>query len=120
MFATFVKEKRIKADLTLREFCRQLGEDASNWSKVERGILSPPRDEAKLKNISLILNIEENTDDWNSLHDYASVDSGSIPNYIKSDKDVIKVLPLFFRTVGSVKPSSEELLELIQNIKKGK
>ena len=117
MFGKYIKEKRIEADLTLREFCRQLGEDASNWSKVEREKLSPPRDEAKLKKISVILGIQENSDDWNLLFDLASVDSGSIPNYIKSEKEVMKVLPLFFRTVGSVKPSSDELKELIQNLK---
>ena len=35
-FANFIRDKRINAGLTLREFCRQSEFDASNWSKVER------------------------------------------------------------------------------------
>ena len=117
MFGTFVKELRLKADLTLREFCRRLGEDASNWSKVEREKLPPPRDDAKLKKIAVILGIDEQSDEWNTLYDLAHVDSGKIPGYIMSDAEVMKTLPLFFRTVGSTKPSSDELRELIRNIK---
>ena len=118
MFGEFVKEMRMKADLTLREFCRQLGEDASNWSKVEREKLSPPRDESKLKQIALILCIKEDSNEWNTLFDLASVDSGKIPNYILSDKELMKTMPIFFRTVGSIKPSYNDLKELIYNLKK--
>ena len=50
MFGEFIKQKRLEKDLGLREFCRQLDEDASNWSKIERGIMGPPQDEGKLKN----------------------------------------------------------------------
>ena len=42
MFGDFIKEKRINKEITLREFCRQLELDASNWSKIERGVMSPP------------------------------------------------------------------------------
>jgi len=117
MFGDFVKELRIKEDLTLREFCRQLGEDASNWSKIERGKMSPPRDEKKLKKIAKVLGIKEHSDESNKLFDLASVESGKIPDYIMNDKEVMKALPVFFRTVGSTKPTSDELKELIQNIK---
>lgn len=120
MFGEFVKDMRLKADLTLREFCRQLNEDASNWSKIERGKLPPSRDEAKLKKIAAILEIEENSGDWNTLIDLASVDSGKIPRYIMTDEEVMKALPIFFRTVGSIKPSTDELKEIIQKIKERK
>jgi len=49
MFGEFIKQKRLEKDLGLREFCRQLDEDASNWSRVEREKASPPRDEKKLE-----------------------------------------------------------------------
>ena len=117
MFGEFVKELRLKADLTLREFCRQTGEDASNWSKVERGKMYPPRDEKKLKKIEKILGIKENSVESQRLFDLACVESGKIPDYIMNDKEVLNALPVFFRTVGSTKPTSDELKELIQNIK---
>lgn len=118
MFGKFIKEKRVNADLTLREFCRQMGVDASNWSKIEREKLLPPRDEEKLKKIAFILGINKDSQDYNTLFDLASVESGKIPKYIMSNKDLLKILPIFFRTIGSTKPSSDELKELINNMKK--
>ncbi len=47
MFGDYLKSRRLERDLTLRDFCRSAGEDPSNWSKVERGILPPPTDEAR-------------------------------------------------------------------------
>lgn len=118
MFGFFVKEKRLKGGLTLREFCRQLGEDASNWSKIEREKLSPPQSEEKLEKIASILNIKKDSEDWNKLFDYAATENGRIPNYIMSEKELVNSLPIFFRTVGSTKPTPEELQDLINNLKK--
>lgn len=117
-FGEFIKNRRNNLTLSLREFCKQLEEDASNWSKVERGILSPPQDEKKLKRIADILNIDLNSRDWDMLTDYAKIDAGKIPDYLMSDQDVLKALPIFFRTIGSVKPTPEELAKLIEVIRK--
>ncbi len=120
MFGEFIKEKRLEIGLSLREFCRQLDEDASNWSKVERGMLSPPKDENKLVRIADILRIERESSDWGKLHDFADIDSGKIPDYIMEDTETLKMLPIFFRTIGSEKPSQEDIDRLIKNLRKGK
>jgi transcriptional regulator with XRE-family HTH domain len=120
MFGSFVKDKRIAADLTLREFCRKTGEDASNWSKIEREKMSPPQDKSKLERIAQVLGIKKGSDDWNNLIDYANVDSGKIPDYIRTDSEVLGALPLFFRTIRSEKPSAEELKKLISHLRKSK
>ncbi len=117
-FGQFIKERRNALNLSLREFCKQLGEDASNWSKVERGILAPPQDEEKLRRIAKLLDIGNNSEAWNMLTDYAKIDAGKIPDYLMSDKDVLNALPIFFRTIGSVKPTPEELAKLIEVIRK--
>jgi transcriptional regulator with XRE-family HTH domain len=119
MFGEFIKEKRLAKSLSLREFCRQLGEDASNWSKVERGVMTPPRDIEKLTRIAEILGILKRTPEWDKLNDLATVDNGKIPDYIMSDKEVLQALPIFFRTIGSEKPTLEEIRKLIDGIKKG-
>lgn len=49
MYGEFIKELRVKKEISLREFCKQIEMDASNWSKTERGLLAPPQDEEKLK-----------------------------------------------------------------------
>jgi ribosome-binding protein aMBF1 (putative translation factor) len=43
MFGEFIKERRVAKGISLREFCKRMETDASNWSKVERGLLAPPR-----------------------------------------------------------------------------
>lgn len=118
MFGDFVKKKRLELELTLREFCRQLKDDPSNWSKIERGLLSPPGNEKKLREIARILQIKPGSEEWNKLSDFARVDAGNIPEYIKSDEEIMNMLPAFFRTVGSVKPTPEEFEELIRRLRK--
>lgn len=120
MFGSFVKEKRLEAELSLREFCRRTGEDASNWSKIEREIMPPPKDRDRLERIAAALNITIESGEWNNLVDYADIDSGTIPEYIRSDREVLDALPLFFRTVGSEKPTTEELKELILHLRGNK
>ena len=120
MFGEFVKNKRLAADLTLREFCRRTGEDASNWSKIEREKMPPPKDREKLAVIANALGIQKDSSEWDNLVDKADVDSGTIPEYIRSDQDVLNALPLFFRTVRSEKPTTEELKKLMSHLKESK
>jgi transcriptional regulator with XRE-family HTH domain len=119
VFGMIVKEKRLSLDITLREFCRRIEEDPSNWSKVERGVANPPRSKEKLDLIADVLMLKEGSDDRARLYDYAAVDSGILPEYIKADEQVLEWLPAFFRTVDNIKPSKEELYELINKLKEG-
>jgi len=118
MFGEFIKKKRLSLNLTLREFCRRIDEDPSNWSKVERGIINPPKKKAKLGKIAKVLKIQKGSHEWNTLVDMAVVEAGTIPDYVMTDKEVLKSLPAFFRTIGSVKPTRKEILELIDRLKK--
>lgn len=118
MFGEFIKRRRISKRLTLREFCRRINIDASNWSKVERGLLPPPQDEDKLKEIAHLLDIPINSEPWEEMIDKASIDSGLIPKDILSDKEIVDSLPMFFRTIRSDKPSPEELDVLINLLRK--
>jgi transcriptional regulator with XRE-family HTH domain len=119
MFGKFIKERRIEKGITLREFCKLIGTDASNWSKIERGQLAPPKNEDKLKKIAEILGIPVGSDLWVSMKDKAEIDTGNIPSDIRSDKELLGCLPMFFRTIRSEKPSAEDLDKLIEMIRKG-
>ena len=119
MFGDFIKSLRIERDVGLREFCRRLSIDASNWSKIERGVMPPPQDEEKLDKIAEVLDIEKNSDLYIELKDKASIDAGIIPKDLLSDKETLNSLPMFFRTVRSEKPTAEELEKLIERIRRG-
>jgi transcriptional regulator with XRE-family HTH domain len=120
MYGEFVKEIRMNKEISLREFCKQAELDASNWSKIERGLLAPPQDEDKLKNIARVLVIKIGSDTWKEMKDLANIDAGIIPDDIRSDAEILKALPMFFRTIRSDKPTAEELDKLIDIIKKRK
>jgi len=119
VFGALVKQKRLEQDVSLREFCRRIDEDPSNWSKVERGVANPPKSKEKLELIADVLGMATGSDDKAKLFDFAAIDSGVIPEYIKGDSKVIEWLPAFFRTVENVKPTKEELYELLQKLKAG-
>jgi len=117
MFGEFIKSLRIERDIGLREFCRRLSIDPSNWSKVERGILAPPQDSEKFDQIAEILGIDKNSEVYIELIDKASIDAGIIPKDILSDRETLNSLPMFFRTIRSEKPTPEELEKLIKRIR---
>jgi len=73
--------------VSLREFCKQIEVDASNWSKVERGLLAPPQDEQRLRRIARVLNIEIGSP-YGEMKDKAAIDAGIIPEDIRTDEKV--------------------------------
>jgi len=117
MFGTFIKELRAKQRLGLREFCQEHGHDPSNWSKIEREVLSPPRDEETLRTWAKQLGLKPGSDDWHKFHDYAAVDAGRIPDHLLEDKELAAHLPVFFRTLSGQKPSREDLEKLLKLIR---
>jgi transcriptional regulator with XRE-family HTH domain len=119
MFGKFIKERRLGKGVTLREFCKLIEADASNWSKIERGLLAPPKSDAKLRKIAEVLEIPVGSELWIEMKDKAEIDTGNIPKDIRSDKELIGYLPMFFRTIRSEKPSAEDLDSLIELIRKG-
>jgi transcriptional regulator with XRE-family HTH domain len=57
-FGKTIKTKRLIREVTLRQFCRDLGIDASYWSKVERDLMPAPRSIEQLEKIANYLNID--------------------------------------------------------------
>jgi transcriptional regulator with XRE-family HTH domain len=113
MFGTFVKELRARQRLGLRQFCLEHGHDPSNWSKIEREVLAPPREEETLRNWARQLGMKEGSGDWLKFFDYAAVDAGRIPDYVLEDAELVAQLPAFFRTLSGDKPSREDLAKLL-------
>ena len=115
-FGEFVKKLRIENSLTLREFCRIANLDPSNWSKIERGIFPPPKGKQVLQGIAELLNIKEESEEYNTLFDLAVI--SHIPTDLVRNHRVVNKLPVFFRTIRGEKPSREELEELINMMRK--
>jgi transcriptional regulator with XRE-family HTH domain len=118
-FGRNIKELRLRKRLSLREFSRQINMDASNWSKIEREVIPPPQDEAKLMKIAKVLGITLESDQYSTLGDLAAIDSGIIPRDLLNDEETLKSLPIFFRTIRNKRPTEEQLQDLIESMRKG-
>lgn len=117
MFGEYIKQLRAEKRLGLREFCLSAECDPSNWSKVERGVLTPPQEKEKLLKIAAALGVDEHSDAWNKIVDNAAIAAGKIPEYVLKDEEVLRQLPVFFRTVTGKKPTREELIKLAEILK---
>jgi transcriptional regulator with XRE-family HTH domain len=118
MFGEFIKKLRSEKRLSLRDFCVSVDCDASNWSKIERGLMSPPQDEGFLTRIGVILGLSDKPKEMELLFDYAAIDAGKIPKYVLEDAELVKRLPVFFRTASGKKPSAQELSKLAEILKR--
>jgi len=119
-FGEFFKKKRLELRLTLREFCKRNNFDPGNISKIERGLLPPPHSDEKRRQYAKALKIKEGTDDWLTFFDLAAVCSGSLPSDIAEDEEVIKALPLLFRSIRKKNDMEEDddLRNFIQSVRK--
>ncbi len=113
-----MREKRLLLDLSLRKFSELIGMDASHWSKIERDILPFTEDHRRFSKIANLLEIKENGNDWFTLLDLASISRKEIPEHVYNDAEVLRALPIFFRTANKVKPTEEELNQIIKLLTK--
>ena len=109
-FGQHVKGLREKRGLSLREFCRLADLDPSNWSKVERGLLSPPRSRKVLNDIASVLLIPKDSEEWHMIFDMAAI--GHIPVDLVGGARVAERLPIFFRTARGAKMDANMIREL--------
>jgi transcriptional regulator with XRE-family HTH domain len=114
-FGEFVKNRRIGLGLTLRSFCREIGHDASNWSKIERGVIAPPQDARALDKIASLLGLDANG--RTELEDLSFVARGQLPTDLQSDEIQAK-LPAFFRAIRGQEYVAEDVTKLIEGVKK--
>lgn len=114
-FGKNLKESRIQKGFTLRKMCRLADYDPSNWSKIERGIISPPSDDRILQRWAKILGFSQKI--AREFIDQAKIAQGIIPQDILSRKNAVKYLPAFFRTIRNKKPTKEEIDKLIELIR---
>jgi len=118
IFGNFFKTKRIEAGFTLREFCKIHNIDPGNISRMERGLLKPPSSKDKLEEYASYLGIEKGSDDWYEFFDLAAACRGEIPEEILDNEELLKHLPIIFRTIRGKKLSKKKLEELIEIIRR--
>ena len=117
-FGTLVKELRIAQGKTLRQFCAENGLDPSNWSKIERDINPPPRDQETLARYATRLGLVPSTEKWNDFISQADISRGQIPREFMTDEIFLKKLPVFLRTVRGAELTEQQLDAFISKVRK--
>ncbi len=107
-------EKRVACRLTLREFCRRAEEDPANFSRIERGLRTPPSDEV-LSRYAKALGLDgEEARDFVTL---GVISRRELPKDIPLEKLVDK-LPAMLRAIDGEKPTDEQLSNAIDMTEK--
>jgi transcriptional regulator with XRE-family HTH domain len=117
-FGHLLKATRVQKRITLREFCRRANADPGNISRIERGVWPPPQDRGILERYAKALAIKKASDDWYRFFDSAAADRGIVPQDIMNREEVVKMLPVFFRTLRRDKPSSEDLDRMVEKLRR--
>jgi len=116
-FGAFVKQMRIKMDFTLRRFCTEFGYDHQTHSKMERGFASPPATDKGLSRLAKDLCLWDGSEERKQLFSLAEECNGKLPPVGLSDDELMKQLPLVFRTVNGERLSEDKLMEFAQNFR---
>ncbi len=118
-FGSFFESLRQRDKLTLREFCRRAGADPANISRMERGASPPPKTREILERYAKALGIESGSDEWYQFFDLAAADQGIVPEDLMKDRELVRALPAFFRTLRGQKPTPEEMRRIAEKIRSG-
>lgn len=116
-FGALHKELRLKGGLSLREYCLRHGLDPGNLSRLERGLVPPPQDRAKLEELASHLGLKPRSEPWTAFLDLAAAEAGRIPEDVMTDEAVVAKLPLLFRSLRGRKLTEPELEQLIRLIR---
>ena len=116
-FGQLVKDLRIAQKKTLRQFCQENGLDPSNWSKIERNINMPPRDEVTLAKWAKMLGLKPDTEAWKDFIYQAEISRGNIPREVMSDEKLLMQLPVFLRTIRGAELTEKQLEDFIAKVR---
>lgn len=117
-FGEYFRELRAKINMPLRQFCIVNGYDAGNISKLERGLMPPPTSDEKLRNYADALRLKQGSEEWITFFDLAAVARREIPEDIMADDELVRRLPLVFRTLRGQKVDEKHLDALVDKIRK--
>jgi len=117
-FGAYLNKLRMERRVTLREFRKKAEADPGNISRIERGVWPPPQDRDILERYARALDLKSGGDEWYRLSDLAAADRGIVPQDIMGDAEIVKVLPVLFRTLRREKPTEKNLNRLVDKLRR--
>ncbi len=117
LFGEYFRQLREMTGLSLRSFCEKHGFDPGNISRLERGVFLPPEADGKLREYARAFGLREGSAEWIDFFDKAAASRGQIPRDLHREEDLVRRLPLLFRTLRGKKVSSEALDQIIDLVR---
>lgn len=116
-FGEYFRILRVRSEQTLREFCKKEGFDPGNISRIERGLYNAPLNEEKLQHYAKALRLAEGSDDWIEFFDLAAASRLRGEFHDLTDEEVLKRLPVLFRSLDNENMTAEKLDKIINLIR---
>lgn len=114
-FGETIKGLRVRKRLTLRDCAAALHVDPSNWSKLERGVTSAPKDLDLLSSWADFFGLGPT--ERQEFLDLASLTRSQIPQDLVANEDLMAKLPAFFRAMRGQELEGEKLKSFIEDIR---
>ena len=113
-FNNYFKHRRMELGYTARGFAKAKGYDVGYVSRLENGIIAPPAEHEKVVALAGALEIKKGTSEWNEFIDMVAVARNEVPEDLRSDEAIMKILPAFYRGARKKTFGEEEVEKLIQ------
>jgi len=114
VFGDFVRTTRTKNGLTGRDASNRAEMLPSNFSKLEHGILLPPRDGNKQRKLADAIGIRAGTPDSERFFDLAAKAIDAVPVDVADIISKSESLPLLLRTIGNRRLSEKDIEALVE------
>jgi transcriptional regulator with XRE-family HTH domain len=117
IFGGFVKSTRLKQNIIAREAALNAGMLPSNFSKIEHGVLPPPRDAAKQKRLAAAIGVQPGTATADQFFDLAGKATGSVPVDLADIISEDEARPLLLRTIENKRLTEADIKRLIEIVR---
>lgn len=108
-FGELFTELRARSEYTLRSFCKEMEMDAGNWSRVERGLSTPPVEDSFYAKIVKMFDLtKEKRDELVSLARAAKI----LPKELQ-ETELMEHMPVMLRKIDGQPLKDEEIEKLV-------
>ncbi len=117
-FSDLLKSYRLRAGYGLRQFAELIGDASGNYAHRESGKRGAWTDAEKLRSVASALGLRDGSVDWYAFFT-AALGPGRLPPDIEhmTDKPAI---PMLMRTIDELQLTDDELLKLVEDLRKSK
>lgn len=114
IFGDFVRTHRVANGITGRDASFSADILPSNFSKLEHGVLLPPRDGEKQRKLAAAIGLKPDSVEMTQFFDLAAKATEATPIDLAEIISKNETVPLLLRTIGNKRLSEEEIARIVE------